>query len=212
MDERMEDDRDVARSRLRAERTRDDAVADLALVRAVAGQQDAVAEDVLAALGLLRHIRDELADWEPRLIEAARVAGVSWARIAPALGVASRQAAERRYLRLRPDGTTTSTGEQRVRAERDRRAGDRAVGRWARDNAVLLRRLAAAVSAVDGLGHDGRRSVEGVTDALAGNDTADLLDPLADAGPHLRETHPDLADQITAVGDQADRARHDTAT
>ncbi|GAA3029481.1 HSP18 transcriptional regulator [Actinokineospora globicatena] len=209
----MGDDRDDARSHLSTGPAgQDDAIGDLALVHAVAEQGTGEAEDVLAALTLLRHIRDELAGWEPRLIEAARDAGVSWARIAPALGVASRQAAERRYLRVRPDGTTTSTGEQRVRAERDRRAGDKAVVRWARDNAVLLRRLAAAVSVVDDLDHDGQRSVDDVTTALGGADTADLLSPLTDAGPHLRDAHPDLADRITAVADQLDRARHDAGS
>src|SRR3954451_15992176 len=79
--------------------------------------------DALAALTLLRHLREELAEWEPRLIAAARSHGASWIQLAPALGVASRQAAERRYLRLRPDDTgEATTGEQRVRAERDRRA------------------------------------------------------------------------------------------
>ncbi|GAA2998146.1 HSP18 transcriptional regulator [Actinokineospora diospyrosa] len=208
----MDDDRGDARSWLRADAADEGAFADLALVRTVAEHETADAADVLAALTLLRHIRDELAGWEPRLIEAARAAGVSWARIAPALGVASRQAAERRYLRGRPDGTTTSTGEQRVRAERDRRAGDRAVVRWARDNAVLLRRLAAAVSVVDGLDRDGQRSVDDVTDALGGADSADLLTPLADAGRHLRESHPELADRIDRVADHVHRARHEAGS
>jgi len=35
------------------------------------------------------------------LIGAARAAGISWAELAPAMGVTSRQAAERRYLRVR---------------------------------------------------------------------------------------------------------------
>ncbi|MFE4825176.1 type III effector protein, partial [Streptomyces sp. NPDC056704] len=42
------------------------------------------------------------------------------------LGVASRQAAERRYLRVRP-GTPGTTGEQRVQATRNRRAADRTI-------------------------------------------------------------------------------------
>ncbi|SES45039.1 HSP18 transcriptional regulator [Actinokineospora terrae] len=209
----MDVDRDDARSHLREGPSgRDDALGDLALVHAVAEHETAGSEDLLAALTLLRHLRDELAGWEPRLIEAAREAGVSWARIAPALGVASRQAAERRYLRIRPDGTTTSTGEERVRAERDRRAGDKAVLRWARDNAVLLRRLAAAVSLIDDLDHTGQRTVDHVTTALGASDTADLLTPLTNAGPHLRDAHPDLADRITAVTDQLDRARHDAGS
>jgi hypothetical protein len=101
--------------------------------------------DVLAALAELRVVQGRLAAWEPLLIGAARDRGVSWAAIAPALGVASRQAAERRYLRLNPHATDqeSMTGEQRVQAARDRRAGDRAVTQWARDNAARLRRLAA---------------------------------------------------------------------
>src|SRR5439155_5771979 len=78
--------------------------------------------DVLAALVELRAVQDQLAAWEPLLIGAARDRGASWAAIAPALGVASRQAAERRYLRLNPHATDPDgmTGEQRVQAARDR--------------------------------------------------------------------------------------------
>src|ERR1700736_4316686 len=74
----------------------------------------------LVALALLRDLREHIASWEPELIDAARSRGVSWADLAPALGVASRQAAERRALRLRPsaDGRAR-TGDQRLRAERD---------------------------------------------------------------------------------------------
>ncbi|WP_211239431.1 HSP18 transcriptional regulator [Actinokineospora inagensis] len=202
-----QDERSDARSRLRGQPHRvDDAAADLALVSAVAEQGSDDVDDLLAALSLLRHIRDEIVDWEPRLITAARAAGVSWARLAPALGVASRQAAERRYLRLRPDGTDNSA-EQRVRAERDRRAGDRAVLRWARENATLLRQLAAAVSAADGLAADAQRSVDDVTTALGDDDSASLLTPLAGAGPMLRDTHPDLANRIAEVGVQTERTR-----
>src|SRR5690349_16864857 len=67
-------------------------------------------ERALAVLLLLREAREQLAEWEPGLIEAAREAGASWADLAHPLGVSSRQAAERRYLRVRP-GTPGSTGE-----------------------------------------------------------------------------------------------------
>ncbi|MGW0750792.1 HSP18 transcriptional regulator [Streptomyces sp. NPDC002587] len=89
----------------------------------------------LTALLMLREVREELASWESGLIETARGEGASWADLAGPLGVASRQAAERRYLRLRPG----STGEERVQATRD----ERTVNAWARDNAADLRRLAA---------------------------------------------------------------------
>jgi hypothetical protein len=148
-------------------------------------------DQFLAALILLRGLRDELATWEPQLIAAARDHGSSWAQLAPSLGVASRQAAERRYLRLCPtdSDTASTTGEQRVQAVRERRAGDRAVTGWARDNAAALRSLAGRVSAHDTEVHD----------ALADNDPAALIGPLTHAHQHLRHTHPDLAEEITTT-------------
>src|SRR5688500_306795 len=115
-------------------------------VRRTAGSGDA--ERTLDALTALRRAREELAELEPVLIAAAREQGASWASLAPALGVTSRQAAERRFLRLRPHADTDLTGEQRVQAARDRRAGDRAVATWARANASELRRLAGQASSL----------------------------------------------------------------
>jgi hypothetical protein len=157
-------------------------------------------DQFLAALVLLRGLREELASWEPQLIAAARDYGSSWAQLAPVLGLASRQAAERRYLRLRPTDTDTAatTGEQRVQAERDRRAADRVVTGWARDNAATLRSLAGRVGA-----HD-----TDVHDALADNDPTALLAPLTHAHQHLQHTHPDLAAEITTLTDHTTRLRH----
>jgi hypothetical protein len=178
----------------------------LALVQAVLDDvREGSSADVLAGLEVLRHLREEIAAWEPELITAARSQGASWARIAPALGVTSRQAAERRYLRLRPSAGGLTTGEQRVRAERDRRAGDRAVVNWARENSASLRRLAGRVSASAGLGADARARVD---DALAADDPAALLSPLADAHTELR--NGSLAAQIREVTRQTDRVRRDT--
>ncbi|MYS05190.1 type III effector protein, partial [Streptomyces sp. SID6041] len=81
-------------------------------------------EQALASLMLLRQVREQLAGWETGLIETAREAGASWADLARPLGVASRQAAERRYLRGRP-GAIGATGEQRVTATRQARAAER---------------------------------------------------------------------------------------
>ncbi|HET6354177.1 MAG TPA: type III effector protein, partial [Streptomyces sp.] len=67
-------------------------------------------EQALASLMLLGQVREQLAGWETGLIETARDAGASWADLAHPLGVASRQAAERRYLRGRP-GPAGTTGE-----------------------------------------------------------------------------------------------------
>ncbi len=110
----------------------------------------ASADQALAALLLLRELREQLAGWESGLIETARAAGSSWADLAHPLGVASRQAAERRYLRVRP-GPPGTTGEQRVRATREGRATDRSVTAWARTNAAELRQLAGQITALTDL-------------------------------------------------------------
>jgi len=169
-------------------------------------------QQALAALMLLRHVREELAGWETGLIETARTAGATWADLAESLGVQSRQAAERRYLRLRPDqaaGTTAgSTGEQRVQAARDRRAADRAVTGWARDNAADLRRLAGQIGALDDLATSAAPAIERLLDALGDNDPARLLAPLAEARPHLVEAgHPKIADRLDELTARADRLR-----
>jgi hypothetical protein len=131
------------------------------------------------------------------LIDAARADGASWAQLAPVLGVASRQAAERRYLRISPNADDPSmNGEQRVQAARDQRATDRAVATWARDNAADLRQLAGQVTALAGLDSSAQASVDRVHDALGESDSAALLAPLAAAGPQLTRKHPALADRI----------------
>jgi hypothetical protein len=173
----------------------------LALVQDVLGAADAPADQVVAALEVLRHLREELAAWEPELITAARAAGASWVALAPALGVASRQAAERRYLRLRPSSTGEPTGEGRVRAERYRRAGDRAVAGWARENSATLRELAGQVSAATGPGD--------VRDALADDDPTALLSPLADAQAGLETDHSALAARIDSITEHTEQLRKD---
>jgi hypothetical protein len=166
---------------------------------------------VLAALAGLRVLREELTGWEPELITAARAAGASWVALAPALGVASRQAAERRYLRLQPSNTGEKTGEARVGAERDRRAGDRAVADWARRNSVILRQLAGRVSALDGLGPAAQESADRLGAALGDDDPATLLPPLAAAQPHLAGEHAGLAEQLGEISAEANRLRRDAA-
>jgi hypothetical protein len=170
--------------------------------------------DVLAALAGLRVVQDQLAAWEPLLIGAARERGTSWAAIAPVLGVSSRQAAERRYLRLNPHATDPEgmTGEQRVQAARDRRAGERAVTQWARDNAAKLRRLAAQITALDDLDPASQESVDRVLHALGDDDTATLLAPLAEAGAQLEDTHPKLAGQVTDINVTTDQLRTENNT
>jgi hypothetical protein len=188
----------------------DDAYATVAGVVAAPGESDGAG--VLAALVALRGLRDQVASWEAPLIAAAREAGVSWADLATALGVSSRQAAERRYRRLRQSGPADArTVEARVRDERDRRAGDRAVTAWARDNSGPLRRLAGRIGALEGLPTAAQERVDGVQEALGDDDASALLRPLAAAGPHLDPAHADLARQVRTVTDQLAELRRESA-
>ncbi|MDQ1656869.1 MAG: hypothetical protein QOD41_1952 [Cryptosporangiaceae bacterium] len=168
------------------------------------------AAELLAALAVLRDLREEMASWEPLLITAARQRGASWVDLAPALGVASRQAAERRYLRLREPAGGQQTGEERVRAERTKRAGDRAVAAWARENASVLRQLAGQVSTLEGLPAAAQHQADLVQAALAGDDPATLLSPLAGTSSHLQATHAQLAERINSATERAGQIRQRT--
>ncbi|MFE0761066.1 type III effector protein [Streptomyces smyrnaeus] len=160
-------------------------------------------DQALTALLALRQVRDQLAGWETSLIETARTAGASWADLAAPLGVASRQAAERRYLRGRP-GTPGATGEQRVRATRDRRAADRTVAAWARRNASDLRQLAGQITALPDLPAEPRAVLAG---ALADDDAARLVAPLIGAQQHLSGSHPELAERVDTLACHTGRLR-----
>jgi hypothetical protein len=166
--------------------------------------------EVLKALESLRHLRRQLDAWEPLLIETARAQGVSWARLAPVLEVTTRQAAERRYLRLRPGLPPDLTREERVQAARDERAGDRAVAAWARENASSLRQIAGRVSALTGLSKAGRRDAEALATSLVEDDPGSLIGPLADMRVHLVDDHDALAAQVEDVGRQVGRVRRET--
>jgi hypothetical protein len=155
-------------------------------------------EQALASLLLLRQVREQLAGWETGLIETAREAGASWADLAHPLGVASRQAAERRYLRGRP-GPAGTTGEQRVQATRERRAAERSTATWARHRAADLRRIAGQIIALTDLPATARLPVDRLHAALAQNDPAELVGPLHDTRPYLTSTHPDLAAQLDTL-------------
>ena len=169
-------------------------------------------EQILASLTALRQLRARLDEWEPELIAAARDAGASWAQLAPALGVASRQAAERRFLRLQPSepGSEGGTRDQRVQAVRDRRAGDRAVTRWARRNGADLRQLAGQITALTDLGAGAQSSLDELHDALGGDDAAALVPLLVATHRHLPRQHSGLADRVAAVTRDADQIRRDT--
>jgi hypothetical protein len=167
--------------------------------------------DLLDALVLLRWMQDELTVIEPALIAAARLAGVSWQTLAPALGVASRQAAERRYLRLVPAAPDAAGGtrDSRVRAERDRRAGHRAVAQWANDNTADLRRLAGQITALTDLDADAAAPINQLHQALADPDASALPVLLAATQRYLHD-HRELADQVDSVTARTDQVRRHT--
>ncbi|MBP2330758.1 hypothetical protein JOF56_011143 [Kibdelosporangium banguiense] len=173
------------------------------------GTRQPSAAELLAALVVLRGLRDDLARWEPQLITAARELGTSWASLAPALGLAlglaSRQAVERRYLRLSPLPSGTSVGEDRVREVRDQRAGDRAVSEWARKNSAVLRQLAGQIIGLPDI------RPRKLTAALSDDDPAALIAPLAGIRDRLRANHPELADRIGDLTGQIDQLRTTTS-
>ncbi|MFI7120791.1 HSP18 transcriptional regulator [Amycolatopsis sp. NPDC049868] len=177
----------------------------------VAEARSGVAEPqrLLAALAALKEVREQLAAWEPELIAAARAGGISWTALAPALGVASRQAAERRFLRLRPSVSGESTGEARVDAERDRRAGDRAVAEWARRNSAILRQLAGQAGALPGLDAEARESADRLSAVLGEDDVTGLLAPLADLRARLPREHTGFAERLGEIGMHTEQVRRD---
>ncbi|MFJ3926304.1 type III effector protein [Streptomyces sp. NPDC090022] len=155
-------------------------------------------EQALASLMLLRQVREQLAGWETGLIETARDAGASWADLAGPLGVASRQAAERRYLRGRP-GAVGTTGEQRVTATRQARAAERATATWARAHAADLRRLAGQITALTHLGPEARSAQAALHATLGAADAAELIAPLAGMRPYLDARHTGLVASLDAL-------------
>jgi hypothetical protein len=168
--------------------------------------------ELLDALAMLRWAQTELASLEPVLTAAARAAGVSWQALAPALGVASRQAAERRYLRSvsAPTDQAGDTRDDRVQAERDRRAARRAVDQWANDNTADLRRLAGQVTALTDLGEAATGDLTQLHQALGDADATALPDLLAAAQQHL-PAHSDLAAQIDSITTRANEIRRQPA-
>jgi hypothetical protein len=167
-------------------------------------------EQALASLMLLRQVREQLAGWETGLIETARDAGASWADLAGPLGVASRQAAERRYLRGRP-GAFGTTGEQRVTATRQARAAERATTTWARANAADLRRLAGQITALAHLAPEARSAQAAVHAALGAADAAELIAPLNGMRPYLDARHADLVERLDALDDRRTTTAADDA-
>jgi hypothetical protein len=125
-----------------------------AAVTASAEEPEAAA--VLDALAGLATVRRDLDRLERELIGAARESQVGWSRIAAALGLGSRQAAEQRWLRLSgsasrdPAAVRSSRTEQRSVDEQYgvgelRRAAARALRRIDSDHAWADRHRRAAL-------------------------------------------------------------------
>ncbi|MEV0074177.1 MULTISPECIES: hypothetical protein [unclassified Amycolatopsis] len=78
---------------------------------------------------------------------------------------------------------------------------------WARRNAAVLRQLAAHITGAEGMSAPGRRVAAGVARALAANDAAALLEPLAATRRHLVADHVELAGQVGDIGAESGRVR-----
>lgn len=89
----------------------------------VLADPDPADDDLLAALAALRRARADLDATERALIERARERRVPWPRIAGALGLRSRQAAEQRLLRLSADRGRDPASARQAR-DRQRTADD----------------------------------------------------------------------------------------
>lgn len=108
--------------------------------------------DALAALLVIRKVRDILALGEGYLIEAAREKGATWERLAPALEVRTRQAAERRATSLRQPMTADhSSARKRIEANRDTAVEARAERRFAMSNAHEIQQVAEQIAALPDL-------------------------------------------------------------
>ena len=90
-------------------------------LKEIASRPEKDRDELLAALTGLAALRRELDEVERDLIQDARDAGASWARLATALGLASRQAAEQRMLRLQGESRRDPEWARSSRAQLARR-------------------------------------------------------------------------------------------
>ncbi|MFD5342288.1 hypothetical protein ACFWJY_00580 [Streptomyces anulatus] len=98
------------------------------------------AEDVLAALSQLDEARQRLDTMELKLIRAARARSASWQKLADALGLATRQSAETRALRL--ERASQSYRGRDVASQRLDKARERVEQAWCEENAERIREAA----------------------------------------------------------------------
>ncbi|MEU1555631.1 hypothetical protein AB0G86_44830 [Streptomyces scabiei] len=144
---------------------------------------DATDADVLAALLVIRMLREKLDHDELKLTSLARTRKITWARIARWQELSGRQAAERRHLQLsraytRPDGTVPRTQSERVEQARERRSR-RAEREWARQHAQRIRHIAAQLVAIGDLQERVDQSQEArVILAVRGSETRGNPEPV----------------------------------
>ncbi|SEE60518.1 hypothetical protein [Streptomyces sp. TLI_105] len=183
--------------------------------------------EVLDGLLVVRQLRNKLLLDERRLIQAARARRVTWSRIATALELKSRQAAERRYLQLREDfddyAHDNLTQAERVEFARTRRHRT-AEYSWAIKHQEPIIRLAAQLSAVPDLQERADRSHEAHTARQrAANDATfrgearpapaslpwpgRLREAVGAYEAHLRATHDNAAPPLLTAGDVLAPAR-----
>ncbi|MDG4830128.1 hypothetical protein O7627_12555 [Solwaraspora sp. WMMD1047] len=138
----------------------------------------------LDALGELAALRTHLDRVERQLIHQARDRGASWARIATALGLASRQAAEQRLLRLTAasggvPGPDREPGPVRA-ARRHQRTLDARAGRIVGDLRAAVLAAGRRIDADPGrAGRHPRTGLARATLALAGDAPPGALVDLA---------------------------------
>jgi hypothetical protein len=105
------------------------------------GPADPDGEDILAALALVVEAREQLEDFEVRLIRQAREREITWTDIAVPLGLRTRQSAESRAMRLERAAATGHTSRD-VAATRNQKAGERRTRAWATAQEERLRAIA----------------------------------------------------------------------
>src|SRR6185369_12182285 len=122
----------------------DGALQELATVLAAATAEDLPGDAALEALPSVVGLRDQLDRCELMLIESARASGASWTRVAQALGLGSRQAAEQRFLRL--SGQSTRDTDAARTARRGQRSVDAVYGTEIAELRSAVRRALAQMA------------------------------------------------------------------
>ncbi|MFJ4342669.1 hypothetical protein [Streptomyces sp. NPDC088915] len=161
------------------------------------------AEDVLAALTQLAVAREVIDQLELDLLRAARARGASWQKIADHLGLARKQSAEGRLIRLERSKTH---GDRYVGKQREERARQRNADEWCRTHEDRIRTVAQRVLSISSAWPE-------LTDSALGSACLDGLVTAGD-GPtlagHLFRLRlifaPYGLEPLEAVGEQRDKA------